>query len=106
MVVSPDFGNAKMASQLARLLDVPVAAGSKQRLVDDTVVIDRIVGDVARSDVIVLDDEIATAGSIVELLQQAARAAAYAGSGWPAPTACSPVRRSTGSSRRPTSTRS
>jgi ribose-phosphate pyrophosphokinase len=70
VVVSPDLGNAKVASQLARILDVPVAAGSKQRLADDTVVIDRIVGDVAGKDVIVLDDEIATAGSIVELLHK------------------------------------
>jgi ribose-phosphate pyrophosphokinase len=70
VVVSPDFGNAKVASQLARILDLPVAAGSKQRLSDDTVVIDRIVGDVTGKDVIVLDDEIATAGSIVELLHK------------------------------------
>ncbi|HEY5783344.1 MAG TPA: ribose-phosphate pyrophosphokinase [Microlunatus sp.] len=70
VVVSPDFGNAKGASQLARILDLPVAAGSKQRLSDDTVVIDRIVGDVAGRDVIVLDDEIATAGSIIELLHK------------------------------------
>ena len=70
VVVSPDLGNAKVASQLARMLDVPVAAGSKQRLTDDTVVIDRIVGDVAGKDVIVLDDEIATAGSVVELLNK------------------------------------
>jgi ribose-phosphate pyrophosphokinase len=49
---------------------VPVAAGSKQRLADDTVYIDRIVGDVHGRDVIVLDDEIATAGSIVELLRK------------------------------------
>jgi len=69
-VVSPDLGNAKMATHLARLLDVPVAAGSKQRLGDDTVVIDRIVGDVHGRDVIVIDDEIATAGSIVELLRR------------------------------------
>ena len=70
VVVSPDLGNAKVASQLARILGVPVAAGSKQRLADDTVVIDRIVGDVAGKDVIVLDDEIATAGSIIELLHK------------------------------------
>jgi ribose-phosphate pyrophosphokinase len=70
VVVSPDLGNAKMASALARLLDVPVAAGSKRRLSDDTVVIDRIVGAVHDRDVIVLDDEIATAGSIVELLRK------------------------------------
>jgi ribose-phosphate pyrophosphokinase len=68
VVVSPDLGNAKMATAFARLLDLPVAAGSKRRLSDDTVVIDRIVGDVHDRDVIVLDDEIATAGSIIELL--------------------------------------
>ncbi len=70
VVVSPDLGNAKVASQLARILGVPVAAGSKQRLSDDTVVIDRIVGDVTGKDVVVLDDEIATAGSILELLNK------------------------------------
>ncbi|MBA3529653.1 MAG: ribose-phosphate diphosphokinase [Propionibacteriaceae bacterium] len=69
VVVSPDLGNAKMASEFARNLGVPVAAGSKQRQSDDTVVIDRIVGDVRGHDVIVLDDEIATAGSIIELLR-------------------------------------
>ncbi len=70
IVVSPDFGNAKTATQFSRLLGIGVAAGSKQRLADDKVVIDRIVGDVAGRDVIVLDDEIATAGSIVELLRK------------------------------------
>ena len=69
VVVSPDLGNAKMAAALARVLNVPVAAGSKQRLTDDTVIIDRIIGDVHNREVIVLDDEIATAGSIVELLK-------------------------------------
>ncbi|MFC7493083.1 MULTISPECIES: ribose-phosphate diphosphokinase [unclassified Nocardioides] len=70
VVVSPDFGNAKTASQFARLLGVPVAAGSKKRLADDQVVIDTIVGDVAGRRAIVLDDEIATGGSIVELLDR------------------------------------
>jgi ribose-phosphate pyrophosphokinase len=68
VVVSPDLGNAKPATQFARLLGVPVAAGSKRRLADDTVVIDAIVGDVDGKDVVVLDDEIATAGSVCELL--------------------------------------
>lgn len=72
VVVSPDFGNAKTASQFARLLGLPVAAGSKKRLADDQVVIDAIVGDVAGRKAIVLDDEIATGGSIVELLDRLA----------------------------------
>lgn len=70
IVVSPDLGNAKNATQFARALGLPVAAGSKQRLADDKVVIDTIVGDVHDKDVIVLDDEIATGGSILELLRK------------------------------------
>lgn len=70
VVVSPDFGNAKSANQFARLLGLPVAAGSKQRLSDDAVVIDKIVGDVRNRRAIVLDDEIATGGSIVALLDK------------------------------------
>ncbi len=70
VVVSPDLGNAKTATQFARLLGLPVAAGSKRRLGDDTVVVDAIVGDVAGMDVLVLDDEIATGASIVQLLDR------------------------------------
>jgi ribose-phosphate pyrophosphokinase len=72
VVVSPDLGNAKDATQFARLLGLPVAAGSKKRLSDERVVIDSIVGDVTGRRAIVLDDEIATGGSIVELLDRLA----------------------------------
>lgn len=72
IVVSPDLGNAKTATQFARLLGLPVAAGSKQRLADDRVIIDAIVGDVSGKRAIVLDDEIATGGSILELLDRLA----------------------------------
>ncbi|HYH11162.1 MAG TPA: ribose-phosphate pyrophosphokinase [Thermomicrobiales bacterium] len=68
IVVSPDLGNAKAATQFARILDLPVAAGSKRRLADDRVVIDAIVGEVAGRNVIILDDEVATGGSILELM--------------------------------------
>ena len=70
VVVSPDLGNAKSATHFSRLLGLPVAAGSKQRLADDRVVIDAIVGDVEGKHAIVLDDEIATGGSILELLDK------------------------------------
>jgi ribose-phosphate pyrophosphokinase len=72
VVVSPDLGNAKTATQFARLLGLPVAAGSKQRMSDDRVVIDAIVGDVRGKKAIILDDEIATGGSILELLTKLA----------------------------------
>ena len=69
VVVSPDLGNAKSASHLARLLNLPVAAGNKRRIDDEHVVIERIVGDVEGKRVIVLDDEIANGGTILELLR-------------------------------------
>jgi ribose-phosphate pyrophosphokinase len=69
VVVSPDLGNAKSASYLARLLNLPVAAGSKRRIDDEHVVIDRIVGDVAGKNVILLDDEIANGGTVLEMLR-------------------------------------
>ena len=71
VVVSPDFGNAKSATLLARLLGLPVAAGNKRRLSDTAVTIE-LVGEVAGKHAIVLDDEIATGGSIVELLDRLA----------------------------------
>jgi ribose-phosphate pyrophosphokinase len=70
VVVSPDLGNAKAASHFARSLGLPVAAGSKTRLGDDRVVIDALVGDVDGKNVIVLDDEIANGGTIIEALNK------------------------------------
>lgn len=70
IVVSPDLGNAKTATLLARLLNLPVAAGSKLRKSDDEVVVEAIVGDVAGRRAIVLDDEIATGSSVLELLDK------------------------------------
>ncbi len=70
VVVSPDLGNAKEATKFSRLLGLQVAAGSKRRVSDDKVVIDSIVGDVAGKVAIVLDDEIATGGSIIELMDK------------------------------------
>jgi ribose-phosphate pyrophosphokinase len=68
VVVSPDLGNAKQASVLARMLGLPVAAGAKERHSDERVTITSIIGDVAGRDVIVLDDEIARGSTIIELL--------------------------------------
>jgi ribose-phosphate pyrophosphokinase len=70
VVVSPDLGNAKEAAAFARLLKVPVAAGAKQRFVDDRVVITAVIGDVADRDIIVLDDEIAKGSTVFELLDR------------------------------------
>jgi ribose-phosphate pyrophosphokinase len=70
VVVSPDLGNAKVASHFARSLGLRMAAGSKKRLSDDRVVIDTLVGDVDGKNVIILDDEIVNGGTIVEVLNK------------------------------------
>jgi ribose-phosphate pyrophosphokinase len=68
VVVSPDLGNAKAASHFAKMLGIPVAAGRKQRLSDDSVIIDTIVGEVADRNALIMDDEIANGGSVMELI--------------------------------------
>lgn len=70
VVVSPDLGNAKDAQDFARLLDVPVAVGAKQRIDDHRVSITSVIGEVAGKDVIVLDDEIARGSTVIELLER------------------------------------
>lgn len=70
VVVAPDLGYAKSASHFARLLKLPVAAGSKQRLNDFDVVIEAIVGDVDGKNAIILDDEIANGGTIMKLIER------------------------------------
>jgi ribose-phosphate pyrophosphokinase len=70
VVVSPDLGNAKNAAALARLLQLPVAAGAKERHSDERVTISSVIGDVEGRDVIVLDDEIARGTTVFELLDR------------------------------------
>ena len=70
VVVAPDLGNAKSASHFARLLKLPVAAGSKQRLSDEKVVIEAIVGDVDNQNAIIIDDEIANGGTVMEMIER------------------------------------
>jgi len=68
VILSPDIGNAKRATKLARALGVGVAAGDKQRLSDDSVHVAGIIGDITGKHVIIFDDEVATAGSVMELV--------------------------------------
>lgn len=69
VVVAPDIGHAKRTSKLARALNLPVAACEKVRLADDTVSIAGVMGNVKGKRVILVDDEIATAGTVVEAIR-------------------------------------
>jgi ribose-phosphate pyrophosphokinase len=68
VLVAPDVGHAKRVGKLARSLGLPMAAGEKTRLSDNQVAITGVMGDVRGRDVVIVDDEIATAGTISEIV--------------------------------------
>ncbi|MCI0553171.1 MAG: ribose-phosphate diphosphokinase, partial [Anaerolineae bacterium] len=69
IVVAPDMGQAKSAARFAKSLNLPIAAGNKERISDTEVRISGLVGNQVRGHerALVYDDEIATGGSILEL---------------------------------------
>jgi len=69
IIVSPDMGQAKSAARFARSLNLPVAAGNKERVSDTEVRISGLVGNQVKGHkrALIYDDEIATGGSILEL---------------------------------------
>ncbi|HEY5731395.1 MAG TPA: ribose-phosphate pyrophosphokinase [Anaerolineales bacterium] len=69
IVVAPDMGSAKSAARFAKSLDLPIAAGNKERISDTEVIISGLVGNQVQGNkrALIYDDEIATGGSIAEL---------------------------------------
>ncbi len=69
IIVSPDMGQAKSAARFAKTLNLPVAAGNKERISDTQVIISGLVGNQVKGHkhALIYDDEIATGGSIAEL---------------------------------------
>jgi len=68
VLVAPDVGHARRVGKLARALELPMAAGEKIRLSDNNVAITGIMGNVKNKDIVLVDDEIATAGTITEIV--------------------------------------
>lgn len=77
IVVSPDVGGIKMARAYSKLLKVPFAIVDKQRDNDRKTRVMNIIGQVKDKNVVIVDDLVSTAGSLVEavnaLKQQGAR---------------------------------
>jgi ribose-phosphate pyrophosphokinase len=65
VVVSPDVGGVRRASQLAELLGAPIAIIAKRRPAPNEADVMEVVGDVARKTAILVDDMIDTAGSVL-----------------------------------------
>ena len=65
------MGQAKSAARFAKDLDLPMAAGNKERISDTEVQISGLVGQSVQGNrrAIIYDDEIATGGSIVGISQ-------------------------------------
>ena len=66
VVLAPDAGSIKRASHIARRLDSGLAMIDKERLSDTEVRPRALIGDVQGKTVFIVDDEISTAGSLVE----------------------------------------
>lgn len=69
-VVTPDIGHAKRGADLARELKLPMAAISKKRVDDATVVVDGVIGEIRGHRAILVDDEIAVGTSMVQAIKQ------------------------------------
>jgi len=69
VAVATDAGGAKRAGIFAERLGVPMAIIDKRRLNDTKVVQGVVVGDVNGRNAIVFDDEISTAGTLVETVK-------------------------------------
>ncbi len=76
VVVAPDAGDLKRASSLARRLGLPLAFIDKERVSDTEVRVRMLVGEVEGKTALIVDDEISTAGSLVEAVEALMQAGA------------------------------
>jgi len=66
VVVSPDVGGIKMARAYAKRLKSPLAIVDKRRISDKEAEVMHILGEVKGRNAVIVDDIVATAGSLVE----------------------------------------
>ena len=66
VVVSPDVGSIKMARAFAKHMECMLGVVDKRRVSDKDAEVMNIIGDVKGKDVLLVDDIVATAGSLVE----------------------------------------
>jgi ribose-phosphate pyrophosphokinase len=69
VIVSPDTGGVKRADFYARLLDLPIAILHKRRAGAHTVEIAAVIGDIRGQHAIIVDDIIATGGTIRQAVE-------------------------------------
>ncbi len=68
VVVAPDLGAAKRARNVADMLKTPLALSEKRRMSnDDSAQVLNLIGEVDGLDALIIDDEVDTAGTLVEV---------------------------------------
>jgi ribose-phosphate pyrophosphokinase len=86
VVVSPDVGNLKTATAYATGLNADMAIIDKRRVAGDKAKAVTIIGDVAGKNILIFDDMVATAGTVLEaatLLRRHGAADVYVGATHP-----------------------
>jgi ribose-phosphate pyrophosphokinase len=76
VVVAPDAGRVRMATQYANNLNVPVIVLHKQRTSGTETVVTHVVGDVRSRSCVIIDDMISTGGTIAKSIDVLLRAGA------------------------------
>lgn len=70
VVVAPDAGAAKEADVYARWMNAPLAIMDKRRTAnDDAAAVANFIGEIKGRNALIIDDEISTAGTIVEVVK-------------------------------------
>jgi ribose-phosphate pyrophosphokinase len=69
VVVSPDLGAVRLATEYGRRLDLPVAVCRKRRVDGATVEVSQVIGDVAARPCLIVDDMITTGNTVVEAVR-------------------------------------
>lgn len=68
VLVAPDKGSMPELKKYSRVLNIPIVKAYKKRKKHDEAIIKKIVGEIAGKDVIIIDDEINTAGTLVSVI--------------------------------------
>jgi ribose-phosphate pyrophosphokinase len=82
VAVATDAGGAKRVGRFSERLGIPLAIIDKRRITDTNVTQGRVVGDVRGLDAVIIDDEIATAGTLaatIRTLRDAGARSVHAG---------------------------
>lgn len=82
VILAPDAGSRGYAERIAQTLPLPIVQATKKRTSHDVAEVTHLDGDVCGKDVLIVDDEVNTAGTLVanveELLAMGARSILFA----------------------------